>query len=129
MSGWTASGAHLPISPTPSSMPRSSSSRGVRTMPGKVSLYASVGADLTQYDVDVAGAALNRRGTVGLPANVQYVWPHASRGFLYAATSDSASGMGPAGTRHHVSALRIDPATGALAAHGAPIALPTRPIH
>jgi 6-phosphogluconolactonase (cycloisomerase 2 family) len=98
-------------------------------MPSNVSLHASVGAELTRYDVDVAGAALTRRGTVGLPANVQYVWPHASRGFLYAATSDSASGMGPAGTRHHVSALRIDPATGALAPHGAPIRLPTRPIH
>jgi 6-phosphogluconolactonase len=94
-----------------------------------VSLYASVGSELTHYDVDVEGAALTRRDTVSLPANVQYVWPHASRGFLYAATSDSASGMGATGTKHHVSALRIDLATGALAPHGAPIRLPTRPIH
>src|SRR6185437_1582183 len=64
-----------------------------------------------------------------LPANVQYVWPHASKPFLYAATSDSASGMGSAGARHHVSALHTDPASGALSCHGAPIALPTRPIH
>jgi 6-phosphogluconolactonase len=98
-------------------------------VPGKVSLYASVGPELTHYDVDVEGAALTRRGTVGLPANVQYVWPHASRRFLYVATSDSASGMGQQGSAHHVTALRIDPATGALAAHGAPIPLPTRPIH
>ena len=42
-------------------------------------------------------AALTRRETVSLPANVQYAWPHASRRFLYVATSDSASGMGPAG--------------------------------
>ncbi len=95
----------------------------------KVSLYASVGSELTNYDVDIEGAALTRRATVGLPANVQYVWPHASRRFLYAATSDSASGMGAAGNLHHVTALSIDPATGALAPHGAPIALPTRPIH
>jgi 6-phosphogluconolactonase len=94
-----------------------------------VSLYASVGPELTHYDVDVDAAALTRRDTVGLPANVQYVWPHASRRFLYVATSDSASGMGQQGSTHHVSALRIDPATGALAAHGAPIPLPTRPIH
>jgi 6-phosphogluconolactonase len=96
---------------------------------GKVSLYASVGPELTHYDVDVDAAALTRRGTVGLPANVQYIWPHTSRPFLHAATSDSASGMGQQGNTHHVSALRIDPATGALAAHGVPIPLPTRPIH
>jgi 6-phosphogluconolactonase (cycloisomerase 2 family) len=95
----------------------------------KVWLYANVGPELTQYDVDVGAAALTRRETVSLPANVQYAWPHASRQFLYAATSDSASGMGPAGTNHHVSALRIDGATGALSQHGAPMPLPTRPIH
>jgi 6-phosphogluconolactonase (cycloisomerase 2 family) len=95
----------------------------------KIALYANVGAELTHYDVDVEGCALTRRGTVSLPANVQYVWPHASQPFLYAATSDSASGMGAAGANHHVSALRIDRASGALSPHGAPIPLPTRPIH
>jgi 6-phosphogluconolactonase len=94
-----------------------------------LALYASVGNQLTHYEVDVEGAALTRRGSVAVPANVQYVWPHASQPYLYAATSDSASGMGPAGANHHVSALRIDPASGALALHGAPVALPTRPIH
>jgi 6-phosphogluconolactonase len=97
-------------------------------VPGKVSLYASVGPELTHYDVDVEGAALTRRGTVGLPANVQYVWPHASRRFLYVATSDSASGMGQQGNTHHVTALGIG-ADGTLSTHGAPIRLPTRPIH
>jgi 6-phosphogluconolactonase (cycloisomerase 2 family) len=94
-----------------------------------VSLYASVGPELTQYAVDVDAATLTRRGTVGLPANVQYVWPHASCRHLYVATSDSASGLGRAGNTHHVTAFGIDPANGALAAHGAPIRLPTRPIH
>jgi len=92
-------------------------------------LYASVGAELIQFDLDVATAALTRRGTVTVPANVQYVWPHAARRFLYVASSDSASGMGQAGTKHHVSAFRIDPATGALDPHGQPIPLPYRPIH
>ena len=92
-------------------------------------LYASVGADLIHFTVDVANATLTRRETVRVPANVQYVWPHASRRFLYAASSDSASGMGQAGTNHHVSAFRIDPASGALSPHGAPIPLPYRPIH
>jgi 6-phosphogluconolactonase len=98
-------------------------------VPNRVSLYASVGPELTHYDLDVEGAALTRRGTVNLPANVQYVWPHASRRYLYAATSDSASGMGAAGNTHHVTALRIDPDSGALSPHGGPIGLPTRPIH
>jgi 6-phosphogluconolactonase len=95
----------------------------------KLALYASVGNELTHYDVDVAGVTLIRHDSVSLPANVQYVWPHASQPFLYAATSDSASGMGPAGTNHHVNAVRIDPGSGALSLHGQPIALPARPIH
>jgi 6-phosphogluconolactonase (cycloisomerase 2 family) len=95
----------------------------------KAALYANVGADLTRYDVDVAGAELIKRETVTLPAGVQYAWPHASRRYLYVASSSSASGYGPAGTEHHVTALSIDPATGALKQHGNPIRLPTRPIH
>ncbi len=95
----------------------------------KVALYANVGADLTHYDVDVAGAELIKRATVTLPAAVQYAWPHASRRYLYVATSSSAPGSAAAGTEHHVTAFSIDPASGALTPHGAPIRLPTRPIH
>ncbi len=95
----------------------------------KVALYANVGADLTRYDVDVAGAELIKRETVTLPAGVQYAWPHASRRYLYVASSSGASGYGKAGTEHHVTAFSIAPATGALKQHGSPITLPTRPIH
>src|SRR6058998_3302706 len=95
----------------------------------EVALYANVGADLTHYDVDAPGAALTKRATVTLPAGVQYAWPHVSRRYLYVATSSSASGYGPAGTEHHVTAFRIDPASGALTKHGEAIRLPTRPIH
>src|SRR5277367_1862789 len=95
--------------------------------PRKLALYANVGNELHHYDVDVDGALLTRQGSVNLPANVQYVWPHATQPYLYVATSDSASGMGAAGTNHHLSALRIDPDSGALSQHGAPVALPTRP--
>src|SRR5438874_13413861 len=96
---------------------------------GRVELYAAVGPELTHYEVDVEGAALTRRGTVTLPANIHYCWPHASRRHLYCATSDSASGIGGrVGTRHHVSAFAIG-ADGALTPHGQPIPLPTRPIH
>jgi 6-phosphogluconolactonase (cycloisomerase 2 family) len=107
-------------------MPQSASGQTGRN---KVALYASVGPELTQYDVDMDEATLHRRDTVILPANVHYVWPHASGRHLYVASSNSASGMGPAGDRQHVSAFRIDPGSGALAPHGDPIPLPTRPIH
>ena len=95
----------------------------------RVALYANIGADLTHYDVDVAGAALIRRATVTLPASVQYAWPHASRRYLYVASSSGGPGAGTAGTEHHVTAFRIDSATGALTPHGPAIRLPTRPIH
>jgi 6-phosphogluconolactonase (cycloisomerase 2 family) len=96
----------------------------------RVALYAAVGPELTHYDVDVDAATLTRRGTVSLPANIHYCWPHASRPLLYIASSDSASGVGGRlGQNHHVTALAIDRATGALSPHGAPIGLPTRPIH
>ena len=95
----------------------------------KVVLYASVGPEITQYDVDVQAATLARRGTVSLPANVHYAWPHCSGRFLYVASSNTSPGMGPAGDKHHVTAFGIDPASGALTPHGEPIALPTRSIH
>jgi len=92
-------------------------------------LYANVGAELTRYDVDVAGAALTKREAVTLPAAVQYAWPHASGRYLYVATSSSQPGYGAAGTDHHVTAFAVDPKSGALSKHGEPIKLPTRPIH
>jgi 6-phosphogluconolactonase len=99
-------------------------------MPERVMLYASVGPQLTHYDVDVDNATLTRRAGINLPANVHYAWPHCERRYLYVASSNSASGIGGfVGDKHHVSALRIDDATGALRPHGEPIALPTRPIH
>src|SRR6202030_2896426 len=102
-------------------MPQSASAR--------VALYASVGPEFTSYDVDVEAAVLVRRGTVTLPANVHYAWPHASGRYLYVASSDSAPGAGSAGDRHHVTAFRVDEASGALTPHGQSIPLPTRPIH
>lgn len=92
----------------------------------KVSVYASVGARLTQFDLDVDAVALAERGTVTLPAGVQYAWRHATKPFIYVACSDG--GPGKTGTRHVVCALRMD-ATGALSPHGEPVALQWRPVH
>lgn len=93
-------------------------------------LYASVGRELAWYAVDADEGTLARRGAVTLPANVQYVWPHASGDYLYVTSSDSASGIGGfVGKTHHASAFRIERASGALSPHGEPIALPHRPVH
>ncbi len=98
--------------------------------PAKTVFYASVGPSLTRYQIDVDGAALTRQETVMLPANVQYIWRHPSAPFLYAATSNGgSSSLGIKGDKHFLSALRIDPGTGALTAHGPDAALAARPIH
>lgn len=93
----------------------------------KTVYYASTGPELTLYDVDVDGAALSKRGTVTLPANIQYAWSHPSRRYLYIVSSNGGPGL--VGDKHFANAMTIDPATGALNMHGEPAALPSRPIH
>src|SRR5580658_7482926 len=93
----------------------------------KTVYYASIGPELTLFDMDVDGAALTKRGSLTLPANIQYAWPHPSRRYLYVVSSNG--GPGVAGDRHYANALLIDPSTGTLRLHGAPASLPSRPIH
>jgi 6-phosphogluconolactonase len=90
-------------------------------------LYVSVGRELTHYDIDPAKAELARRATITLPQNVQYVWPHPSREFLYAACSNGAPDV--EGDAHCAVSLEIDPETRALRSHGPEVPLPSRPIH
>ena len=99
-------------------------------------LYASAGAELTQYDVDTKDASLVKKSSIRLPANVQYAWAHPSEKYLYVAWSDGGASVAapgtavvPRGMRHGVSAFRIDPKSGALQALGQPISLAARPIH
>jgi 6-phosphogluconolactonase len=92
-------------------------------------VYASVGPILTRYAVDSAAGTLAGGDSLTLPANVQYAWPHAAGRYLYVACSNGAPGLGAAGDAHWLSALAIDPISGALSPHGDPIALPARPIH
>jgi 6-phosphogluconolactonase len=92
--------------------------------PARAVVYAAVGPELTQYDVDVEAATLTKRGSVTLPDSVQYAWPHPSRKFLYVAWSNGS------GANHHgVTAFRIDPASGSLAPLAMPVSLAARPIH
>jgi 6-phosphogluconolactonase (cycloisomerase 2 family) len=94
----------------------------------KTVFYQAIGPELTRYDIDVDGASLIRRDAVATPgAKIQYVWPHPSKKYLYAVSSDGGPGTIP-GKTHIASAFSIDP-SGALAAHGAPVPLPSRPIH
>jgi 6-phosphogluconolactonase len=108
---------------------------GKTTGTGKVALYAAVGVELTQYDVDIDGAALVKRGSLTLPANVQEAAQHPSKRYLYVAWSNGGpsnlppDSAAPSGSQHGLSAFRIDPASGALLPHGQPAALPSRPIH
>jgi 6-phosphogluconolactonase len=87
-------------------------------------LYAATGPDLATYAVSAQDGSLKQTSSVQLPFAVQYVWPHPSTRFLYAAWSN-----GMQGDRHGVTAYRIDAATGALSPHGAAIEIRHRPVH
>ena len=89
-----------------------------------------MGEERHHFDVDLEAASLTQRGTVTVPAGVQYVWPHPSRQYLYVASSNRGPGATSAtGDTHHLTAFRVDAATGALHAHGEPVPLPWRAIH
>jgi 6-phosphogluconolactonase len=89
--------------------------------------YASVGETLTLYHMDVGAASLTRQGSVTLPANIQYAWPHPSQRYFYVASS--GGGPGIPSDRNYAHAFRTDPGSGALQPHGEPRNLPSRPIH
>src|SRR6187455_2730516 len=71
-----------------------------------------------------AEGPLRKTSSATLPFAVQYVWPHPSTKFLYVAWSN-----GMQGDRHGINAYRVDPVTGALSPHGAPIEIRHRPVH
>jgi len=93
----------------------------------KTVFYSSVGGDFTLYSMDVDEATLLKLGTVQIPANIQYAWPHPSKRYLYIVSS--VGGPGIPSDENFAHAFRIDPATGALSPHGKPHNLPSRPIH
>src|SRR5262245_35214035 len=90
-------------------------------------LYSSVGGELTLYSMDVDNAALTKQGTVTVPANIQYAWRHPTKAFFYVVSS--GGGPGVPSNINFAHAFRIDRASGALAQHGEPQNLPSRPIH
>ncbi len=94
---------------------------------GKTVFYASTGGELALYDIDFADAALHKRTTYTLPANIQYAWLHPSKQYFYVVSS--AGGPGVASDKNFANAFRVDRATGALTPHGDVQPLPSRPIH
>jgi 6-phosphogluconolactonase (cycloisomerase 2 family) len=100
---------------------------------GTTVVYAAVGAELTQYALDVDRATLTRRTAVTLPANVQEAARRPSREHLYVAWSNVGASYGTAAAagrgNHGVTAFRVNSATGALTTDGPPTPLRARPIH
>jgi len=90
--------------------------------------YNAVGPTLTCWHADISAASLDRQGSVTVPARIQYVWRHPVKMILYVASSNFVP-MGDAGGLHHLTAFRIDPASGALSPFGAPVPIRARPIH
>ncbi len=98
-----------------------------------IPFYASTGPKLARYSLDASAAVLTPRGSITLPANIQYAWPHPSRQFLYVVASNTQPGSGPMGPvgadkNHYAIALRVG-ADGALSEHGPRRLLPSRPLH
>ncbi len=102
-------------------------STATATSDPKQSLYASVGAVLTQYELDVKDATLTARSSVVLPRNVQYAWPSPDHRVLYVAWSAGTNDrdLGEQG----ISSFHIDKHTGALTPFGTPVLLAKRPVH
>ena len=91
------------------------------------SVYASVGKFLTHFELNGETAALTQRATLSLPFKVQYVWPHPTLPFLYAACSNGSPQA--RGDAHCVVVLRRDADSGALSVAATPVALTSRPVH
>lgn len=88
-------------------------------------LYASIGAEFGWYRVDVDGATVAKEGAIQLPGNVQYAWPDPSHTYLYVATTQPRA----TGALAQLQALKIEPGSGALTPHGAPMPMALSAMH
>ena len=99
------------------------------TASGKLVLYSAVGPELTRYDVDVNAATLTKRESMMLPGFITEATMHPSKQYTYIVWGKFVPGD-PGGFQIHgqphdqgMSAFRVDPATGALTAHGPSVSL------
>src|SRR5690349_17726680 len=96
-------------------------------MNARVALYSAVDDEVTHYNVDVEAATLARRSSIRVPSLVQEGWVHPSGSHLYLTTSNRGPGL--KGDMNHVSAYRIDAATGLPTQDGPPKPLPHRAVN
>ena len=96
-------------------------------MNARAALYSAIDDEVTQYDMNIEAATLNRRSSIRVPSFVQEGWAHPSGRYLYLTTSNRGPGL--KADMNHVSAYRIDAATGGLAPHGTPQPLPHRAVN
>lgn len=102
----------------------------VKSDVGKTFVYSSLDAELSRYELDLENASLTKKGSVTMPANVQFAVAHPSGRFLYVISSNAGNGtFGAKGDKHLLSVIKIDQNSGALEAYGEPTILPERPIH
>ncbi len=94
--------------------------------PAKV--YASEGAIVVHYDLDVAQARLSRRSAVSLPATVQAGWAHPGLPRLYIASSNATPFAAAPRDEHFLTALQAD-SSGKLSQIGESVRLGSRPVH
>lgn len=92
-------------------------------------VYAGLGEELTCYGVDAGSGGLNKLGSVGLPAEVQYAVPDGSGEHLFVASSNRNNEDSLDGQVHHLTTFRITRDSGRLTMLGRPVPLPDRPIH
>jgi 6-phosphogluconolactonase (cycloisomerase 2 family) len=90
--------------------------------------YNAVGPTMTCWHPDIGTGSLMPKGSVTAPALIQYAWRHPEKLVLYVASSNFVPMDKPDG-KHHLTAWRIDPGTGALSPFGDPVAIRARPIN
>jgi 6-phosphogluconolactonase len=94
------------------------------------SFLCADGATLIYFAIDSKQAALQMRGTVGLPSAVQYAWPHPRLPLIYAACSHNPPNpaLGESSAMF-VCAVAVDAGRGSLRLLDAPRPLSTRANH
>lgn len=93
-------------------------------------LFTAMGPEITIWSVDADQCTITECGRAMAPQKVHYLWPSRSGRMVYMACSNVSPRLGtPATPEHFLGVYRVDPVSGALSAHQAPIALPQRPVH